>query len=84
MGFLFFIIGVVVGGIAFSALFLAEIYLSMRGGSFIKKAISKVESKAKPKAVIYSPPEEAEEAVAEIIERNNQEGKQTSAEEIGI
>lgn len=75
--------GIVIGAIGMTGIFLAFVYLSIKRDTFFSQAVRKVEDIARPKARIFLPPTEEEEAQEEIIRKNEERGRDTIAEELG-
>lgn len=79
-----FLLGVILGILISVLVFLGYVYFQLKNQNRIHKVIEKVEQIARPKAKIFMPPDEQEQARQEIIEKNDARGKATSADELGL
>ena len=79
-----FLLGIVLGiSLSFLVIF-SYLYFAFRGKNKLDDIIKKAEERIKPKVKIFMPPSNEEEAQEEIIKRNQEKGRETKAEELGI
>ena len=79
-----FFLGLILGILVSFILFLGYVYLQLKGVNRVHRTIQMVEDKAKPQAKIFPALSDEEEAQELIVQRNEKEGKETRAEELGI